>query len=65
MDRVIQLNDSQFDVICNMVMDQNNERLEQFATCLCKTIKDDYGFECLVAEDFQQWPSDTLEQTET
>lgn len=65
MDKIIQLNDRQFDLVAEMVLQQNKERKEQFATILCKSVIDDDGFECLVAEDFQCWPSDNLEQTES
>lgn len=64
MEKILQLNNGQFDLITDMVIKQNKEKKEQFATILCKTIIDDDGFECLIAEDFQQWPEENLEQTE-
>lgn len=64
MDKIMQLSDGQFDLVTEMVCQQNKERKEQFATILCKSVIDDDGFECLVADDFQCWPSDNLEQTE-
>lgn len=64
MDKIMQLSNGQFDLVTEMVLQQKRERKEQFATILCKSVIDDDGFEYLVADDFQYWPSNNLEQTE-
>ena len=49
---------------CWYGIETKKERKEQFATILCRTAIDDYGFEYLIADDFQIWPSENLEQSE-
>ena len=63
-DKILNINDAQFDCITDMVLKQNKLKKEQFATMLCKTVVDEHGFEVIVADSFDEWPSENLEQTE-
>ena len=62
---IININNSQYKLLNDLITKQSEEHLEQFATMLCSTQKKDDNSECLIADSLEQWVSDNLEQTET
>ncbi len=57
----IKINESQFDLVLDMIQNQSTSKKEQFATLIGKIDNDSN----LDVESFEIWPDHLLEQTET
>ncbi len=62
---ILKINDSQYNVLIDLIVKQSKERKEQFATMLCSTKVDDDGSTYLEADGLEEWSKDNLTQTET
>ena len=62
---ILNINNSQYDLLIDLIAKQAEENLEQFATMLCSTKQDNDGHTYLEADSLEEWDKENLRQTET